>query len=132
MERARRVHTAVLAGAMVLAVAAITAGARSQRPSPSACEQRCRGAEQAQRAHCGDDRCRGEVGFRARRCMLACNTSLSAVDRCRAECDIDSDECDFGCRSQRDERGCLRRCGSRHHISCPQECAADPDHRGPF
>ncbi|MBN8612549.1 MAG: hypothetical protein J0L92_18285 [Deltaproteobacteria bacterium] len=113
-----------LALSLGLALVALAGGARSQ--TPSACVDACRADERAQVTACrGRRECVSGASFTARRCELGCNTTMTEGARCRAECDIDSDRCDAGCQSIRDEgerRGCLRRCGSHHHVSCPQRC----------
>ncbi|MBX7192043.1 MAG: hypothetical protein K1X94_08295 [Sandaracinaceae bacterium] len=122
--RGRIRHDLAFALASAVAVLALHTGAASQRPS--ACVTQCRSSEQRAREAChGDTSCTDRAVFTSRRCALACDRSMSEGARCRAQCAIESDECDASCRAMHDDgeqRGCLRRCGSRYHLSCPREC----------
>jgi len=107
---------------LIVAVAAIAAAQHGS--ARERCVARC--GEQ----HRGDARARGG-------CELECPPpdGLTPVERCHFECQQASDRCDRGCASERDpgaRRGCLRRCGSRHHVSCPRECERDPERSPPL
>jgi hypothetical protein len=115
----------------LVGLAALVLGALSATPltaqQPSACAQACRETERTASAACrGRRSCVDDARFAARRCELACQP-LDPVARCRAACAIESDVCDAGCRdlpTAGEQRGCLRRCGSQYHITCPQQCDA--------
>lgn len=97
-----------------LIVACATIAAAQQQSARERCVSRC--GEQ----HRGDSHAREG-------CELECPPpdGLTPVERCQFECRQESRQCDRGCNEETDEgerRGCLRRCGSRHHVSCPREC----------
>ncbi len=103
------------------------AGARatSQPRSRTECDRTCADRQQQATTRCARNAsCEQDARFERRRCDARCISD--PVERCRTECGIASDECDARCRTTPDERGCLRRCGSRYHISCPRECAEVP------
>lgn len=110
---------AVLFASSAVAIAGAQSGGARAR-----CEARC--AEQ----HAGDSDARED-------CVLSCPPpeGLSPVERCRFECSQQSRRCDRGCRAEVSDgarRGCLRRCGSAYHVSCPHQCERDPDHDPPL
>ena len=118
---------------LALSLGALVSGmvaprALSQRVTP--CVEACRTAAASARDRCARElRCQDRARFDERRCALGCDTTMNPVERCREECDIQSDACDAGCRDEPtdgERRGCLRRCGSRYHHSCPRECDEPP------